>query len=172
MTFDAMSIFLLALLLAAGLFTVMVSELLLSAIGLAVTSAIQTLVLFHLGGPRAAVFELSVCAGLITVVFIATISLTTAQDCEDARYDRLKMLKRFIFLPVILAFVGWRLAAAHMHPTMIAPPLPGEAEDVRQVLWSARRLDLFGQILIILAGVFGVAVLFKRKGDDREEGAE
>ena len=172
MTFDAMSILLLALLLAAGLFTVMVSELILSAIGLAVTSAILTLVLFHLGGPLAAVFELSVCAGLITVVFIATISLTARQDCEDSRWDRLKMLKRFIFLPVVLALVGWWLAAAHLRPAQVVPPLPGGAEDVRQVLWSARRLDLFGQILIILAGVFGVAVLFKRKGNGREERAK
>lgn len=172
MTFDATSIILLALLLAAGIFTVMISELLLSAIGLAVTSAILTLILFHLGGPLAAVFELSVCAGLITVVFIATISLTTAEDCVDARWERPKILKRFIFLPIILAIVGWRLAAAHMHPAQVAAPLPGGAEDVRQVLWSARRLDLLGQILIILAGVFGVAVLFKRKDDDREETAK
>jgi NADH-quinone oxidoreductase subunit J len=160
-------IVLLALLLAAGLFTVMVSELILSAIGLAVVSAILTLVLFQLGGPLAAVFELSVCAGLITVVFIATISLTARQDCEDSSWARVKMLKRLVFLPILLALVGLWLALAHPHPVTVAAP-PGEAENVRQVLWSSRRVDLFGQILIILAGVFGVAVLFKRHSD-REE---
>ncbi|HVO77115.1 MAG TPA: hypothetical protein VMT60_03935, partial [Candidatus Bathyarchaeia archaeon] len=109
MTFDATSIILLAILLAASIWTVMVSDLILSAIGLAVTSAILTLVLFHLGGPLAAVFELSVCAGLITVVFVATISLTRAGSCEDARWERLGILKRFVWLPLLLAVVGWRL---------------------------------------------------------------
>jgi NADH-quinone oxidoreductase subunit J len=169
MTFDATNMILLVALLAAGVWTVMVSDLLQSAIGLAVSSAILALILYHLGGPLAAVFELSVCAGLITVVFIATISLTSAEACEDARWEKLKVLKRFVFLPPILAIVAWRLAAAGMHPDLVAPPLTGSAEDVRQVLWSVRRLDLLGQILIVLAGVFGVVVLFKGKHDDNGE---
>jgi NADH-quinone oxidoreductase subunit J len=169
MTFDTMTIILLAALLVAGILTVMISDLLLAAIGLAVSSAILTLILFHLGGPLAAVFELSVCAGLITVVFIATISLTKADSCEDKRWEKLRILKRFVFLPLLLAIVGWRLAVAGIHAERIAPPVSGEVEGVRQVLWSMRRLDLLGQILIILAGVFGVVVLFKGKNDDGEE---
>ncbi|MGD1048653.1 MAG: hypothetical protein ABR899_07895 [Candidatus Krumholzibacteriaceae bacterium] len=166
MTFDAMTIILLAALLVAGVATVMISDLLLAAIGLAVSSAILTLILFHLGGPLAAVFELSVCAGLITVVFIATISLTRADSCEDERWDRLRILKRFVFLPLVLAIIGWRLAVSGIHAERIAAPLSGEVEGVRQALWSMRRLDLLGQILIILAGVFGVVVLFKGKRDE------
>ena len=168
MTFDAMTIILLAALLVAGVVTVMISDLLLAAIGLAVSSAILTLILFHLGGPLAAVFELSVCAGLITVVFIATISLTKADSCEDERWEKLRILKRFVFLPLVLAIIGWRLAVAGIHAERIAAPLSGGVEGVRQALWSMRRLDLLGQILIILAGVFGVVVLFKGKNDDEE----
>jgi NADH-quinone oxidoreductase subunit J len=126
-------------------------------------------VLFHLGGPLAAVFELSVCAGLITVVFIATISLTKADSCEDERWEKLRILKRFVLLPLVVALAGWGLAAAGMHAGRIASPPSGEVEGVRQTLWSMRRLDLLGQILIILAGVFGVVVLFKGKSDDGEE---
>ena len=168
MTFDATTIILLAALLVAGVCTVMISDLLLAAIGLAVSSAILTLILFHLGGPLAAVFELSVCAGLITVVFIATISLTKADSCEDERWEKLRILKRFVFLPLVVAIVGWRLAVLGIHAERIAAPLSGEVEGVRQVLWFVRRLDLLGQILIILAGVFGVVVLFKGKDDDGE----
>jgi len=168
MTFDATTIILLAALLVAGVCTVMISDLLLAAIGLAVSSAILTLILFHLGGPLAAVFELSVCAGLITVVFIATISLTKADSCEDERWEKLRILKRFVFLPLVVAIVGWRLAVSGIHAERIAAPLSGEVEGVRQVLWFVRRLDLLGQILIILAGVFGVVVLFKGKDDDGE----
>ncbi|HEY5133152.1 MAG TPA: hypothetical protein VII85_05645 [Candidatus Krumholzibacteriaceae bacterium] len=168
MTFDTTTIILLAALLVAGVCTVMISDLLLAAIGLAVSSATLTLILFHLGGPLAAVFELSVCAGLITVVFIATISLTKADSCEDERWEKLRILKRFVFLPLVVAIVGWRLAVSGIHAERIAAPLSGEVEGVRQVLWFVRRLDLLGQILIILAGVFGVVVLFKGKDDDGE----
>jgi NADH-quinone oxidoreductase subunit J len=168
MTFDATTIILLAALLVAGVATVMISDLLLAAIGLAISSAILTLILYHLGGPLAAVFELSVCAGLITVVFIATISLTKADSCEDERWEKLRILKRFVFLPLVVAVIGWRLAVAGIHAERIAVPLSGEVEGVRQALWSMRRLDLLGQILIILAGVFGVVVLFKGKIDDGE----
>ena len=45
-------------------------------------------------------------------------------------------------------------------------PLPDGGGDVRTVLWNVRQLDLFGQILILLAGVFGVLVLFKREEKD------
>jgi NADH-quinone oxidoreductase subunit J len=169
MSFDLTTIVLLIVLLAAGIWTVMVSDLLLAAIGLAGVSAILAVILYHLGGPLAAVFELSVCAGLITVVFIATVSLTQAQNPEDARYERTKLLKRFVWLPVVLGVVGWALAAAKIRVDQIAPPLAGEPEDVRHVLWSLRRYDLFGQILIILAGVFGVVVLFKSRNVDKEE---
>jgi NADH-quinone oxidoreductase subunit J len=168
MTFDAMTIILLAALLVAGVWTVMISDLLLAAIGLAISSAILTLILFHLGGPLAAVFELSVCAGLITVVFIATISLTKADSCEDESWEKLRILKRFVLLPLVVALAGWGLAAAGMHAERIAPPPSGAVEGVRQTLWSMRRLDLLGQILIILAGVFGVVVLFKGKSDNGE----
>jgi hypothetical protein len=48
----------------------------------------------------------------------------------------------------------------------VALPLPGGDGDVRTVLWSIRQLDLFGQILILLAGVFGVLVFFKKEGKD------
>jgi hypothetical protein len=37
---------------------------------------------------------------------------------------------------------------------------------VRTVLWTLRQLDLFGQILVLLAGVFGVLVLFRKEGKD------
>ena len=50
-----------------------------------------------------------------------------------------------------------------------ALPLPpgGLETDVRDVLWNVRRLDLVGQILIILAGVFGVVILFKDPSDTK-----
>ena len=65
----------------------------------------------------------------------------------------------------MLVAAGVALSFVHA-PVQVALPLPGGDGDVRTVLWNSRQLDLFGQILILLAGVFGVLVLFKREGKD------
>jgi NADH-quinone oxidoreductase subunit J len=170
MTFDfnMMNILLLALFLAAGVWTVLTSHLLRSAIGLAVTSIILTLLLFLMKAPIAGVFELSVCAGLITVVFISAISLVKPVAEAEARELKMKRLKRFIFLPLILVLAAWVLFAKTLHLTNPAQ-LPVEQTTLQHVLWFTRRFDLIGQILIILAGVFGVIVLFKTKAGQTEK---
>ena len=59
------------------------------------------------------------------------------------------------------------MALSFVHtPVQVALPLPAGDGDVRTVLWNFRQLDLFGQILILLAGVFGVLIFFKKEGKD------
>jgi len=44
----------------------------------------------------------------------------------------------------------------------VPQPIPlAEQLSVRDVIWKVRHLDLLGQIIILLTGAFGVAVLFK-----------
>ena len=73
---------LLGALVVSATWTVMTARLLRSAVGLAITSAILTILMFQLASPLAAVFELSVCAGLISAIFISTISLTQRVTAE------------------------------------------------------------------------------------------
>jgi uncharacterized MnhB-related membrane protein len=47
-----------------------------AAISLAALSAALAIIFYRLNSPYAAVIELSVCAGLITALFVAAISLT------------------------------------------------------------------------------------------------
>ena len=85
-----MDIFLLVFLLIAAVWTVMAARLLASVIGFAVTSAILTILIFRLNAPLAGVFELSVGAGLIPVLFVATIGLTqrlTGDKLQARRTD-------------------------------------------------------------------------------------
>jgi len=168
MIFDILYLSLLILLLLAGVWTVMTLNLLKSAIGLAVTSVILSLLLFRMDAPLAGVFELSVCAGLITVVFISVISLTKPLAAAEARARDRSRVKRFIFLPILIVIVGAVLYALRPHLDLPLPPA-GLETDVRQVLWNVRRLDLVGQILIILAGVFGIVILFKDRPDTKGE---
>jgi NADH-quinone oxidoreductase subunit J len=51
-------------------------SILFAAISLSGLSAALAIIFYHLNSPYAAVIELSVCAGLITALFVAAISLT------------------------------------------------------------------------------------------------
>jgi len=155
----------LVLLVIAALWASMTTLLLRATIALALTSALLAVVMYSLGATLAAVLELSVCAGLISVVFVSVISLTQRKPFKEYVTRRMRRLRRFWPLPLVLIAIGFGLSFIHA-PLQIVLPLPGGDGDVRTVLWNLRQLDLFGQILILLAGVFGVLVLFKGEGKD------
>ena len=160
----------LGLMVVSSLWTVMTRSLVRSAIGLALTSVILTVLMFQLGATMAAVFELSVCAGLITVVFISTISMTKALTHDALLTKTRDRLKRYWYLPAILLVVGAVIAfvLSPMPRASAAPvPAPVDFASLGQMLWKERQTDLLGQITIIFAGVTGVIVLFKeRKGEN------
>ncbi|MFA5394281.1 MAG: NADH-quinone oxidoreductase subunit J [Candidatus Ratteibacteria bacterium] len=158
-------IIILILLTLAALWTVMSNSLLFAAIGLALTSAILTIVMFRLNSPLAAVFELSVCAGLISVVFISVTTMTQPQSRQEVAQHTRDRLGRFKFLPLIIILVALALVILNLKPG--APlPTPETGEDVRNVLWNQRPLDLIGQVLVLLTGVFAVVIFFKEKSKD------
>lgn len=162
MTMD--KIILIAMVLAA-LWTVMTRSLLKAALGLAVTSAILTILIFRLNSPLAAVFELSVCAGLITAIFISAISLMKPLTHKETIELSRQRIKRYWYLPVIMIMVGIALIFIKLPMDFKMPQAPFTAEDVRNVMWNLRQFDLLGQIFIILAGVFGIVLLFKEKNN-------
>jgi len=158
---------LLVLLVLAALWSSMTTLLLRATIALALTSALLAVVMYSLGATLAAVLELSVCAGLISVVFVSVISLTQRKPFKEYVVRRMSRLRRFWPLPLVLVAIGFSLSFVHT-PVQIVLPVPGGDGDVRTVLWNLRQLDLFGQMLILLAGVFGVLVLFKGEGKDAD----
>ncbi len=153
---------LLVLLVLAALWASMTTALLRATLGLALTSALLSVVMFALGATLAAVVELSVCAGLISVVLVSVTSLTQPRSLKEAVEARKNRLHRFWPLPLVLLGAGVALSFVRV-PVDIILRLPAGDGDVRTVLWSMRQLDLFGQILILLAGVFGVLVLFRKE---------
>ncbi|MBI4708091.1 MAG: hypothetical protein HY761_09240 [Candidatus Omnitrophica bacterium] len=154
-------IVLVALVLAA-LWTVMTRSLIRAAIGLAATSAILTIIMFRLNSPLAAVFELSVCAGLISVLFVSTISLTQPLTKEEVLAHMKERLGRFWFLPFLVVAIGLILSFIQFKFNLKLPA-PEVEKDVRAVLWNLRQLDLLGQIIILITGVFGVVILFRER---------
>ena len=152
----------------AALWTVIGRSLLKATIGLAVTSALISIIIFRLNSPLAAVFELSVCTGLITAIFVSTISLTkplTHKEILQVSKDR---VKRYLYLPILLIIIGIALILIKFRQDFAMVPALPVQEDVRTVLWNFRRLDLLGQVIILIAGALGVVMLFEeRKRNDR-----
>jgi len=151
----------LVLMVACALWAVMAPNLMKAAIGLAATSAILAIIMFRLNAPLAAVFELSVCAGLITVVFISVISLT--RPPVETGDKRVKILRRFAFLPIVVLIAAVVFGMLNYKPDFSSLLAQPPEENMRLVLWGQRQLDLFGQVVVLLAGIFGVVVLFKER---------
>jgi NADH:ubiquinone oxidoreductase subunit 6 (subunit J) len=142
---------------------ILVKDLLKAAISLAVASLLLGIIFFRMNAPYAGVFEISVVAGLITVLFMLTIALTKGGDAVESKAASFAFPAFFVVFIVIDAIIMKKLIQK-------VPALPGpeEAGTFGQVLWNARTLDLVGQIAVIFAGVFAVLALF-RKGDNKDE---
>jgi len=159
---DIVNIFLLALLLIAAVWTVMRTRLIRAVIGLAVVSVLVAVLVFQMGSPIAAVFELSVCAGLISVIFFTTISFTRRLSYEQAVERRKERLGRFGYLPFVLLILGLLMLKYPLpQPMIMLHDTPVIGESLRVVFWDIRQIDLLGQVAILLAGAIGVIVLFK-----------
>jgi NADH-quinone oxidoreductase subunit J len=153
---------LLGTLVVMALWTVMTVRLIRAIIGLALVSAVLSIVMFRLSSGLAAVFELSVCAGLISVIFITTVSFTQRISKEQLIARKRERILKFWYLPFLILVVFIFLLVMLRVPAFELPVRTVD-QDVRNVLWNLRHLDLIGQVVILLAGAFGVVVLFKEE---------
>ncbi len=125
--------------------------------------------MFRFGASMAGVFELSVCAGLIPAIFISAISLTARLTPEGLQERRQSKRRRYGPLIILVAVAAIALSQVHL-PLDFAPPPPvadKAMEDVRNVMWHLRTVDLIGQVAVLLGGAFGVVVLLKERKRDQ-----
>jgi uncharacterized MnhB-related membrane protein len=123
-------------------------RLIISALWLASASAVLSILFYQLGGVEVAVFELSIGAGLVTVLFVFAISIAG----EDAMRGR----------PILPRPLAWALAGGAV--LLLALLAPGFGTDVptiaepsfAEMLWQQRGLDVLVQIVLIFAGVIGL----------------
>lgn len=146
--------------LTLAILAVWVHALLGAAVALSGASALLAVLFYEMGAGTAAVFELSVGAGLMAVLFIAAISLVkSAREERTARtglFGRFITLLNFVLVGAIF-FDAARLIIAH------PPSRSGSSElaTVGGLLWNARTLDVLGQGLILAAGILGIILLFR-----------
>jgi uncharacterized MnhB-related membrane protein len=128
-----------------------VHRLLMSALWLAGCSAMVALLMYLLGAPEIAVIELSVGAGLVTVLFVFAINIAG----EEAIALRSLLPRPLAWLLVLAAvgLLGW-MTVPQFLPALfsIAPAQSG----LPFVLWQDRWLDQMLQVVLIFAGVLGV----------------
>lgn len=139
------------------------ADVLRSAIALLFGSVGLTLILFMANAPMAAVFELSVAAGLITVLFVLTLSLIQPWSEAETVERKKAHYRKFFPLPIILAVIAavmW-LTRSSWAGAFVSQKVT-ETQTVGEMLWFTRGLDLIGQVVILLVGVYGVVTLFKR----------
>lgn len=156
---DIINLSLLVLMTGLACAAVFLRDLVRSAISLALMSALLAVVLYRLNSPYAAVFELSVVAGLITVLFVSVIALTKEEDqVREAGWPL------YVF-PLALAAFG--LADLLVMRALFASYQPAGyaamGEGFGATLWGVRSLDILGQIAVIFAGVFGVLAMLREK---------
>jgi uncharacterized MnhB-related membrane protein len=129
--------------------SIRVQRLLVSALWLAGTSALVAILIYLLGAPEIAVIELSVGAGLVTVLFVFAINIAG----EDSRVVKAMLPKPLAYGAVLLAviIVGW-LCLPTLNVDLPASPVLNLATS----LWGDRQVDTILQVVLIFAGVLGV----------------
>lgn len=119
-----------------------------AALWLAAVSMQLAVMLFLLGAPDVAVIELSVGAGLVTVLFVFAISVA-GELTEDLPTIVPRPLAASLILFVIIFLTLFLL------PTAAPAPTAAEA-DFATVMWEQRAVDVWLQIALIFAGVLGM----------------
>ncbi len=135
--------------LVCAVMAIRAKKLLVSALWLAGTSALVALAMYLLGAPEIAVIELSVGAGLVTVLFVFAINLT-----GEETFDMHVLIPRPVAWGMVIVAVGllvWLIVPGVdvAYPNLVQMPFAG-------ILWSDRALDVLLQVVLIFSGVLGI----------------
>jgi len=154
-----MHLFLLIGLVAFTILAVLARDLLKAAIALAGASIFLAIIFFRMGGYYVSVFEITIVAGLITVLFIATVNMTRhqEQDVVESKWPRI-IFPLFFLLFLVVDFLVMKKLLGTIPALQSA-----ETGTFGEILWGKRSFDLIGQIGVIFAGVLSVLALFRKR---------
>jgi uncharacterized MnhB-related membrane protein len=120
-----------------------------SALWLAGVSALVSLIFYLMSATQVAVIELSVGAGLVTILFVFAISIAGESEIESQTVLPKPLIWGLTVLYV--ALLGWYLLPA----SLVGVPAAAEA-PLAKVLWETRALDMLVQVVLIFCGVLGL----------------
>jgi len=143
---------------------IVAKRILTATIYLACISALVSATLYLLGAAQVAVMELSVGAGLVTVLLVYALSVV-GDDAMDPASVIPKPLA-FCLVGLVAAILGWMA-----FPAIRTTAAVGEFE-LANALWQNRVLDVWIQIALIFSGVMGVLGLLSEKIPGAKEEVE
>lgn len=133
-----------------------------SAVALAIVSVALSVIMYVLGSVWASLFEVSVCSGFVTVIFVCAVSMTANIKEEEFTSRR----ETATWLSIVLIVVGVALLLLLQSPAFqLSAPLLRQTldTDFRSALWTQHKGLLWAQVIVLLAGAFAVIVLFKEE---------
>ncbi|MFZ0546905.1 MAG: NADH-quinone oxidoreductase subunit J [Candidatus Promineifilaceae bacterium] len=143
-----MDILLVTAVVLGGLQALRSQRLLTAALWLAVSSALAATILYRAGAPEVAVIELSVGAGLVTILFVFSIAIA-GEETMNGR-SLVPTTLAWLLIVIAAALLGWAVL-----PFKAVEPASTEL-PFASVLWEQRSLDVLVQIGLIFAGVMGI----------------
>jgi uncharacterized MnhB-related membrane protein len=135
-----------------------------ATIYLACISALVSATIYSLGATQVAVMELSVGAGLVTVLLVYAVSVV-GDDALDPASVIPKPLA-FTLVGLVTAMLG-----AMAFPA-VRTTLTSVSTDLVSSLWQNRVLDVWIQIALIFSGVMGVLGLLSETVPGKKEEAQ
>ncbi|HEX7556879.1 MAG TPA: NADH-quinone oxidoreductase subunit J [Leptolinea sp.] len=151
--------------LLCAVMAVRTQRLLISALWLAGASALVALWMYLLGAPEIAVIELSVGAGLVTVLFVFAINIS-GEGGTPAR----EILPRPVSWGLVIlsiGLLGWFCLSAAF-PALSTP----DGVLFKIDFWQNRAPDVLLQIVIIFAGALGILGLLAEGKTNSSKGEE
>lgn len=140
-------------------------RLLVSAMWLAGTSALVSIMMYLLGAYEIAVIELSVGSGLVTVLFMFAINIAGDEPIPDLSFIPKFVARLFVLIAIII--IGWQIL-----PLLNMPINLSQDVGFQSVVWEARKVDLYLQVVMIFAGVISMLRLLTGIHIDKKTGEE
>jgi uncharacterized MnhB-related membrane protein len=151
--------------LLCAVMAVRAQKLLISALWLAGSSALVALWMYILGAPEIAVIELSVGAGLVTVLFVFAINIA-----GEGGVSPRGLISRPVNWALVILSIGllaW-FTLSRVFPALLLPDgVPFKVE-----FWQNRSADVLLQIVLIFAGALGILGLLAEGKPHSSKGEE
>jgi uncharacterized MnhB-related membrane protein len=140
-------------------------RLLVSALWLAGCSALLALALALLGAPEVGVVELSVGAGLVTIIFVFAINIAGEEAVTTS--PAVPRPLAWALLALFTALFLWLVV-----PRLVAPAVGRDALPFLRAVWQDRSLDTILQVALIFSGVLGSLGLLAERREETGERTE
>lgn len=124
-----------------------------SALWLAATSVLLSILIYLRGAPVVAVVELSVGVGLVAVLFVFAVGI--AGEDGVGEQPTVPLLLALALTVPTAALLLWLIFAAGWPAALAASAQP----TVATALWQQRAADVLGQVVLIIAGALGVVTI-------------